>query len=46
MTADTSDVDKRMTAPQQPYTSREVGIGFLILVIGLVLTFVIPILAA
>jgi hypothetical protein len=29
----------RTTAPQQPFDTRGVGIGFLVLAVGLVLTF-------
>lgn len=34
----------RTTAPQSPFTTRDVGIGFLILLIGLIVIFGIPIL--
>ena len=30
---------ERTTAPQQPFGNREVGIGFAVLAVGLVLTF-------
>lgn len=33
---------ERQTAPQGPYTSREVGIGFVIAVVGLAITFGLP----
>lgn len=35
--------DERQTAPQGPYTTRQVGIGFLIAVLGMVLVFGVPI---
>ncbi|MFB6312189.1 MAG: hypothetical protein ABEH64_13530 [Salinirussus sp.] len=34
----------RSTAPQSPFTSRQVGIGFVVLVIGIILTFGLPLL--
>lgn len=34
---------KRMTAPQQPYSARDVGIGVVVAAISLVITFGIPI---
>ena len=34
----------RTTAPQSPYTNREVGIGLAIALAGIVLVFAIPIL--
>lgn len=37
--ADSDDVWARQTAPQSPYTIRQVGIGILVLAIGLVLSF-------
>lgn len=30
---------ERTTSPQQPFGTRDVGIGFLVLAVGLVLTF-------
>lgn len=36
----------RETAPQSPYTSRQVGIGLAIALAGIVLVFVVPILLA
>ena len=33
----------RLTAPQSPYTMRQVGIGVGILVIGIVIAFLVPI---
>lgn len=35
---------ERQTAPQQPYTTREIGIGALIAAVGACVTFGIPIL--
>ncbi len=35
--------ERRSTAPQSPYTLREVGIGLLVLLVGLLLVIVIPI---
>ena len=32
----------RETAPQTPYTMRQVGIGFLVLVVGAVVAFGVP----
>lgn len=43
--SDGSDEDgiwARATAPQTPYTSRQVGIGLVIFVIGVVVTFGVP----
>ena len=37
---------ERVTSPMQPYSKREVGIGFVVLVVGLVVAFAIPLLAA
>jgi hypothetical protein len=36
--------DHRQTAPQGPYTNRQVGVGALIALVGIVVVFVIPIL--
>jgi hypothetical protein len=36
----------RSTAPQSPYTNREVGIGLAIALVGVLLVFVVPILLA
>lgn len=33
---------ERTTAPQSAYSARQVGIGFLILLIGLAIVFVVP----
>lgn len=38
--------DLRVTAPQQDYGSRAVGIGFLVLFGGLLITVVLPLLLA
>lgn len=35
---------ERSTAPQSPYTNREVGIGAVIALAGMILVFVVPIL--
>lgn len=47
MTADEPEADAgpvRQTAPQGPYTMRDVAVGFVVLVIGLLVTFGIPLL--
>lgn len=36
----------RVTSPMQAFGSREVGIGLVILAVGLIVTFVIPLVAA
>lgn len=36
---------ERQTAPQEPYTMRDVGVGTVIAIIGAVIAFGIPILA-
>jgi hypothetical protein len=36
--------DTRQTAPQSPYTSRQVGIGAVIALVGMLVVFVVPIL--
>jgi hypothetical protein len=36
--------EKRVTAPQQAYTLKQVQYGFVVLLIGLLLTFVVPLL--
>lgn len=36
--------EARSTAPQSPFTIRDVGIGFVVLLVGLLLTFGIPLL--
>lgn len=35
---------ERQTAPQEPYTTRDVGVGGLIAIIGMVIVFGIPLL--
>lgn len=49
MTADSADTDpehtdyqERVTAPQGPYNSREVGVGLAILFVGILVAFVVP----
>lgn len=46
-TADDSEeperADGRSTAPQSEYTLRDVGVGFLVLLIGAVVAFAVPI---
>ncbi|MFB6112264.1 MAG: hypothetical protein ABEJ35_07000 [Halobacteriaceae archaeon] len=37
---------KRVTAPQQPYSTREVALGAGVLVVGLLVTVVLPVVAA
>jgi hypothetical protein len=37
-------VAERETAPQSPYTMRDVGIGAVVTVLGLILAFVLPVL--
>lgn len=37
-----SPATERTTAPQSPYTMRRVGIGFVVLVVGVLLVFVLP----
>lgn len=39
---DEHDPDARVTAPMQEFTSKQVGIGFLVLFLGLVIAFGIP----
>jgi hypothetical protein len=36
---------ERQTAPQEPYTMRDVGVGAIVAIIGLVIVFGIPLLA-
>ena len=38
----TVDVDERVTAPMQSFGTREVLIGFLVLFVGLAITFLLP----
>lgn len=41
------DIDEgRTTAPMSPFTTRQVGFGLVVLVIGLIVAFGIPILVA
>ncbi len=35
---------ERTTAPQSPYSTRQAGIGFAVLVVGLLVTFAVPVL--
>lgn len=35
-------IEERTTAPMQPFETRSVAIGFLVLAVGLLLTFVLP----
>lgn len=37
---------ERTTAPQSPYTMRQAGIGFAVLVVGLLVVFGVPLLLA
>jgi hypothetical protein len=39
-------VTERQTAPQGPYTGRDVAVGFVVAVVGLLVTFGIPLLLA
>jgi hypothetical protein len=41
-----SSEDERVTSPMQEFTSSQVGIGLAVLVVGLVVVFGIPFLAA
>ncbi|MFB6104402.1 MAG: hypothetical protein ABEJ57_04860 [Halobacteriaceae archaeon] len=41
-----ADGDHRVTAPQQDYTTRAVGIGFAVLGIGVLVTMLAPFLLA
>lgn len=34
--------DERVTAPMQDYGNREIGIGIAVLVVGLIVTFLLP----
>ncbi|WP_254537860.1 OadG family protein [Halomarina litorea] len=36
--------DHRTTAPQSPYTNRDVGVGFVVALVGMLVVFVVPIL--
>lgn len=35
---------ERQTAPQAPYTTRDVGVGFVVALVGMVIVFGIPLL--
>lgn len=37
-----SDPEIRQTSPMRPFTTGQVGIGFVVLVVGLVVTFGLP----
>ncbi|MFB6172507.1 MAG: hypothetical protein ABEJ23_08220 [Haloarculaceae archaeon] len=37
---------ERQTAPQSPYTGRDVGVGFVVALVGIAITFGIPLLLA
>ncbi len=37
-----TESDSRVTSPMQAYGSREVTIGLVVLVVGLLITFVLP----
>jgi hypothetical protein len=37
--------DERVTAPMGPYSSRDVGIGFVVMLVGVLVAFGIPLLA-
>ncbi|WP_457852038.1 DUF7550 family protein [Halalkalicoccus salilacus] len=37
---------ERTTAPQSPYSMRQVGIGFVVLVVGLLVVFGVPLVLA
>lgn len=39
---DSSELPERTTAPQSPFGAREIRLGLLVLVIGIVITFGIP----
>lgn len=39
-----AEFDGRVTAPQQPYSMAEVQTGFVVLAVGLAVTFAIPLL--
>lgn len=43
-TEDGDAFDGRVTAPQQPYSMAEVQHGFAVLAVGVLVTFVIPLL--
>ncbi len=39
-----SDPDIRQTSPMRPFTTRQVGVGFVVLVVGVIVTFGLPLL--
>ena len=39
---DAAEADHRVTAPMQSFGSRDVTIGFVVLAVGLLLAFVLP----
>ncbi|WP_185715475.1 DUF7550 family protein [Halocatena pleomorpha] len=43
-TAIDADHIERQTAPQQPYTMRDVGVGIVVAIVGLAIVFGVPIL--
>lgn len=43
-TAIDADHIERQTAPQQPYTTRDVGVGIVVAIVGVVIVFGIPLL--
>lgn len=43
---DSEYATERTTAPQSDYTSRDVGVGFLIALVGMVIVFAVPLLLA
>lgn len=42
---DDSESDGRTTSPMQSYSMREVGIGFVVLAVGLLVAYLLPALA-
>lgn len=43
---DHEDEDGRVTSPMQDFSTSQVGVGFAVLAVGLLVTFGIPLLAA
>jgi hypothetical protein len=39
---DDADGDERTTAPQSEYTGREVGIGFVVMLVGVAVSLALP----
>lgn len=37
-----TNVEERTTAPQSPYSMRQVAVGLIILLLGIVIVFLIP----